>query len=159
MRTDGHRGQKIERTTEGMGQRQKRQTAASLVMQLRLHAEHHIPAQVIARQHHPLGKSGSTRGVIQLDDFIIIQPGILHVVLGKTGGIGIPEMSIDIRQVLCDVLSVPLAEATVIGERQDSAQLRQLLLFEVFPDVIPGEEHHCLRMVDDMLHIVRVKIL
>ena len=60
MSAGGKRGEHIESAAVGMGQWEERQASATLEVEFRLHAKHHIAGEIVECEHYTLAESGGS---------------------------------------------------------------------------------------------------
>jgi len=72
MNTGGQGKQKVEGTTIGMSQGKQGYHSITRIEFNGTHGEIHISCQGIGRKHHTLAKTGGSRGIVNLCQFIIV---------------------------------------------------------------------------------------
>jgi len=92
MRTHRHRNKEIERATVGMRQWQETELTLALEQQVECLGIDDVSRQVITRQHNTLAEAGRTRGIVQLDNLIVIQFGITDLFPRETMRIGLGHL-------------------------------------------------------------------
>ncbi|EEF91459.1 hypothetical protein HMPREF2531_05107 [Bacteroides intestinalis] len=66
---------------------------------------------------------------------------------------------IQVFEETIDCFTVALMQATEIGKGEYGTQSGQAFFFQMFPDGIARKEENRLGVVDDMMYIIRIKIL
>ena len=158
VRADGQRGQHVEGAAVGMCQREERQRAALTEVQLGVDAEAYIAGQVLARQHHALRESGGARGVVDLDQFGIVDVGVMDILGRVAMRIAAAEPAVQQLHGARQLDAVALVEAFPVLDAQRSLQVQQLVGLHLFPDRVGDKQELGVRMVDDVRHVVRIEI-
>ena len=159
MGTGGQCGQEVERTAECVGQREERDDPASFEVQFGLHAEEYVSGQVVYREHDSLAESGRTRSVADDRYAVVIDFRVGDLFGGESPRITAAVAFADLALEAGQRIAVPFVEAMEVGERKGRPDLFYVVRLDRVPIDIPGEQQHRIRVVDDVVHIVRAEVL
>ncbi len=116
MRTDCRGCQKVEGASISMSQRKERKHFITLFQQFRTDTESHVAGQVVACQHHSFAESGGAGSIVQQHHLIVGQGGVEHIFFPESLRISICHVLIDMLQEFLYCFSVPLVQATEVGQ-------------------------------------------
>ncbi len=166
MASYGQRGQKVERTAVGVGQRQEREgPAAFLEVALsrlgvdRFLGEQHVARQVVHRQHHSFRVARRARGVVQQNHPVVGDFRVFDVVDVEAPRVFGPVVLDDVALEFRQRLAVAFVDRLEVRQREDRFDLADLFFFDDVPEVVAQEKQAALRVVDDVNDVVGREVL
>ena len=163
---DGQRREEVEGAAVGVGQRQERQRASALaeIVGAGLRVDHaagetYVAREVVHREHHSLRIARGARRVVEQDDLVVGDLGVLDVVYAEPARIFRTVVFQDIALELGERLAVAFVDGVEIGERKHGLDLAYLVFFDDVPEVVAQKEQLAFRVVDDVDDVGRGEIL
>ena len=158
--TYGQRGEEIERTAVGVGQRQERQRAAAAYEIVGaglgvpgVFRHQHVAREVVHRQHDPLGVARRTGGVVQQHHLVVGDVGIFDVVGREPPFVFGAVVFHHVAHVDAERLAAAFVDDVEIGERQHRVDAGDFVLLDDVPVVVADEEQAALGVVDDVYDV------
>ena len=159
MRSDGHGNEKVERAAVSVSQRNKAEFRVAAEKDFQFSTADHIACEVVACEHHTFAETCRPGCIVDLNYIFILDIGVMNVIFRESFRIVFDHLIIHAEQKLLDGFAVALMQAAEVSEREDTADLFDLVLFQIIPDAVADEKENRFGMVDNMMDIIRIKVL